>query len=580
MERARCGTESIMKPVNIRQIFFLITGIGDALLSMLFMLMCVVFSTDHMRTDLGMAIVFLAISVCWTIVAIHAFVKSKTQKVLIIHTVLLKATVFAFGFAIMCCFPIVDGTTVIEAAFVMGLIGVMLAAGAIATGKITENASSSSALRFGVKRNQQVERKGFEGFKAKWNWDAAAKEYMQIYHLEPEQLSGAEQDKIYEYASMPFVYLFRWLIEHKYLAGVFHGDLGDSIRNEIKNGLTTPLELLKGLDYAVTREDLSPEILPFLNWYDRAFDAVMPYGVDTVHYDFDYYDCVCDGRAAFYCNEYSDLIYEKIAERIDARYAEYCGYLCDPEQDETEITVSCKYFACDLKITTIGSVSEAYVTKCKNDFEQLSEDFFDKLCAEMADMWLYANAGDNREALVKQCREEFHPDELIIFEPKGEECAYVLAGEADFEEEHGVSVAIRGGILLGLDYRMDYANPWSNLYEREYHLLQSSEGIGALRTSRDMENAKALGKIGLHYLIPISMGGSAAADNQIYLTTFAANLKERCDRRMEVLLSQGVITEVDGHCKYDQGSSIPKEVYVMGKNAQRIVFSQRIDVWR
>lgn len=61
---------------------------------------------------------------------------------------------------------------------------------------------------------------------------------------------------------------------------------------------------------------------------------------------------------------------------------------------------------------------------------------------------------------IKSC----YFDIINVFKPYGEEVAYTIGGEPDFEEEHGIAVMIRGDQVLAISYRSDweYTSLWSD----------------------------------------------------------------------------------------------------------------------
>lgn len=64
-----------------------------------------------------------------------------------------------------------------------------------------------------------------------------------------------------------------------------------------------------------------------------------------------------------------------------------------------------------------------------------------------------------------------HFDTITIFKPYGDELAYSIGGEAEYEEEHGVAVMIRGEKVIDAGYRYDieYASPWSKENTEKYN---------------------------------------------------------------------------------------------------------------
>jgi hypothetical protein len=72
------------------------------------------------------------------------------------------------------------------------------------------------------------------------------------------------------------------------------------------------------------------------------------------------------------------------------------------------------------------------------------------------------------EKVIRSC----NFDTITIPVPYGNEPAYTLNGEPDFEKEHGISIIIRGNKVLKVGYRQDlhYCSPWQKEYVEKYML--------------------------------------------------------------------------------------------------------------
>lgn len=120
--------------------------------------------------------------------------------------------------------------------------------------------------------------KKFEYDKSKYQWDSAAKEYCNQFHKTFEELTDNDEEIIWEYAGNHIAFFITWIIQNNYISSM-HADEKDdieAIKNEKMNGSDF---LMNNCDGVLSREDLSDEILEFVDLY---YDS---------HYLDDY--CVC-----------------------------------------------------------------------------------------------------------------------------------------------------------------------------------------------------------------------------------------------------------------------------------------------
>ena len=158
----------------------------------------------------------------------------------------------------------------------------------------------------------KLEKNCFRAYKSKWTWDDAAKEYLQLVGKDSiDNLTEAENDKIYEYASMPAVYFVIWLVNKNYMSEYFfQDDISEDVINKLKMRQISPVEFFTNyMDCVLARDDISETILPFVDSY-----------FENNIYDSDYCDCIKNDKNFIYCIDFSWDIYDKLSEKIDSAY--------------------------------------------------------------------------------------------------------------------------------------------------------------------------------------------------------------------------------------------------------------------
>lgn len=122
-------------------------------------------------------------------------------------------------------------------------------------------------------KNQQVKRdlKKFECDKSKYQWDSAAKEYCSKFSKKYEDLTEKDKKIIWGYAGNHIAFFITWIIQNNYISSM-HADEKDDIeavKNEKLNGTDF---LMNNCDGVLSREDLSDEILEFVDsYYDEHY---------------------------------------------------------------------------------------------------------------------------------------------------------------------------------------------------------------------------------------------------------------------------------------------------------------------
>ena len=163
----------------------------------------------------------------------------------------------------------------------------------------------------------------FRAYKSKWAWDDAAMEYCRIIESGYEEIPEEDEDKIFEYASMPAAYFMMWLVENDLMSEIFYGQIAKEEINRLKAREISPVEFFVGnMDCCLLRDEISEKVLPFVDGY---FETVEEKGyLNFRNPDMsDYYQCIRNENSFYYCVEFSWDTYDMIREKIDDAYGKY-----------------------------------------------------------------------------------------------------------------------------------------------------------------------------------------------------------------------------------------------------------------
>ncbi|MBQ0064279.1 MAG: hypothetical protein KBT48_00810 [Firmicutes bacterium] len=367
----------------------------------------------------------------------------------IIKGILEKGAIFNILAAYASLNPIFDGA---GSAILFGILGFLFIGALYLIGKGRKPKKNSKTYRS----------YGFESYEAIDYMDEATLEYLE--YCGKEDIDEEDDEKIYAYASAPILYWLARLKDNGYLV-------------DIEIDEESPLNLFVRMNYVLRKENIKPEIMTFMNYY--YFNGeVRKSAFHQPSYIVDYYNLVREENSYFYIHEFSYEVYSRFAKTIDQRYQNFQINMMEAEvyKDIEDI---------DFEINTFGEIDASYIRKCVESYRNLSS----------------AQKERMREALNEYVEDDeinslahFSMDEMVIFQPRGEEIAYILCGEADFEEEHGISICMVNGIVTEVAYRMDYMNPWAfkdmekyKAYQRGLKIpqAQDKEQMGYLIQSED-----------------------------------------------------------------------------------------------
>lgn len=162
-----------------------------------------------------------------------------------------------------------------------------------------------------------TDKNGFNAYKSKWAWDDAAYEYCSFKEYGYEEMPEEENDKVYEYASMPAAYFLMWLIENDYMSESFYVGTPNEEINKLKAHEITPVDFfVNNMDCCLLRDEIAEKILPFVDAY---FETVNVRGYLNFRNPemSDYYKCIENEYHFYFCVDFSWDIYDRIRIKIN-----------------------------------------------------------------------------------------------------------------------------------------------------------------------------------------------------------------------------------------------------------------------
>ena len=404
----------------------------------------------------------------------------------------------------------------------------------------------------------------FTAYKAKWAWDDAAKEYMQIHHLDYADLSEEDNQQIYEYASMPAVYLLAWLVRYKHMSDAFYAE---NQTEEVLNGTQSPLSFfVNNMDYTLVREDIHPSVLHFIDSYFDS-ESRRHYNLYTMSYICDYYQAIQNKNHFYYCVDYTEDLCNTLVNRIEQRFGSFNSMYETDDYHTTTQTIHWLMADKDLSVSTIGNVSRAYIQSCENALNNLPEKEKERLFRMLKENYSY---GDHTYHNLQDFISDSSLDEILIYEPKENEPAFVILTESGIEEEHGLSIGFRNGHVLYINYRMDYENPWDEEMKDVYSLSLYNTDICNIHDMKDTEKLIAEDKLIIYEL----------NDKTVYITRAALQMIHKTNTCIEALEAYGYSFESDWKIQYHDNNPVPYCLYFKAHNADGLTFSQTILVWQ
>lgn len=408
----------------------------------------VILYLDELDSEVFRFTVFLTLYVAWLLsISIGGMIrlKKRKEKFSLVKNILMLpiATVIAFGITY---FVLFDSADYYYAGIFFLIVGLILI--------------GLMHLHLPVKKPKQTAQHllpVFTHIKSEWSYDAAALEYCRMHNKSMEELSDEERDFIGDYAENWLLYFIAWLVKHDLF--VFDDEqMAQDYKSEIVSEFCTPSELFSCMDNCLSLHNLPSELSFFMTQYfEYPHSAIGNYWEDylSVIHMFGNYD---------YCTVFSWDIYHEIEKRIDSAYKEY-AIQCESDDIEEYDIIHCEWLNADLTVQTSSDVPAEYIQLCIDCFLSLSPDMKEKICESIREHLFTDEISDDSQMIPST-----HFDTITIFKPYGDEPAYSIGGEAEYEQEHGVAVMIRGETVLDAGYRYDieYASPWSKENTEKY----------------------------------------------------------------------------------------------------------------
>ena len=139
----------------------------------------------------------------------------------------------------------------------------------------------------------------------------------------------------------------------------------------------------------------------------------------------------------------------------------------------------------------------------------------------------------------------FEAFDIYIYEPQEEgDLAFMISGEADYEEEHGISFTIRNGILLDWSYALESRDPYDEAllarYERCSYGRDPKTGtweidFEQIKEQKEQDALVAEGKLIRTLLVPEWLGGADADENTVCVTPLALAQLEKINKRLKMI---------------------------------------------
>ncbi len=423
----------------------------------------------------------------------------------------------------------------------------------------------------------KFEKPVFTAYKSKWAWNDAAAEYSLMTGKKPEEFSEEENDRIFDYASMPIIYFLTWLLRNNHMSEYF---LSQTEVDE--EALSSPLTFFCNMDYVLAADDIAEELRPFVDFY-LSYEEKLFYDLQSNSFSFDYYEAIRNEKKFYYCVDFSWEVYEKLAAVIEKKWKRWKAHSEGegPEEREAEIKVHSTLWNTDLSVTLTGQVSESYVRNCEACLNSMSEDEIVKACE------LLINTFGAQELVgegdVKKVLQYFVPDEMVIFENEGEEdTAFCLLGESEeMEPEHGIALCIRNGYVLDEPcYRMDYDCPWDDSEREKYERAISDGAIRKVKSDEEVKTLLMEGKLEILDVPAQYLDEGNEKDATYYVTPHVKKLYDKAMIRLELLEMRGITVTRRVRFDFENQNPVPQSVSVYGQKDDRNPFREKIIVWR
>ena len=454
-------------------------------------------------------------------------------------------------------------------------------AGAGAQGGAGPQAGGGSQAK--QQAGKAVESPAFRADKAKWAWGDAALEYFRLrgtlYDLNDSgqkkefqdrisAMQDSETDKIYDYAGMPISYFLGWLIDRDLLSDEFRNLLGPELLQAVKDGTQSPVEALRDLDYVLARDDIDPKAHRFMDlYYDdgetgslNKRSAHSAFKHSTHKYFFDYYRAVCSrfDVPRYYCVDFDPERFHELEEVLDRRYAEFNNR--GPAEDDLEEDgrkLRTHYFDTEAELFHEPGTPPEYVNLCADAYKTMGGRLSRAISGELLEYCTEDLPGE--DVPPEKILPHFHPKRVVVMKPVETEepvSAYVILGESDWEQEHGIAFTVIGDCVVNSSFYADALSPWTEDMMWEY------------RRQRDAE----LGNFCEAEAVPAQFGG--AGNDRIRMLAASARRKEEIDEMIEALFVLKMAEKYDYKIVYSGNE--PNYIFIAATKGEIRTFADSI----
>ncbi|MBQ8328903.1 MAG: hypothetical protein IJX83_04660 [Lachnospiraceae bacterium] len=400
----------------------------------------------------------------------------------------------------------------------------------------------------------------FRADKAEWAWEDAALEYFRLrgsvydpkdseqnnaFREKISAMQDSETDMIYDYAGMPIAYFLGWLIERDLVSEDFRNLHGMESLQSVKDETQTPVEVLRNMDYVLSRDDIDPKAYRLMDFYYNMAGTCSSiqrgsqpcFKHRSRKYFFDYYRAVCSrfDVPRYYCVDFSWERFHRLAQILDRRYREFCGSgFDDDELEQDGRMLRTQYFDSAAELLYEPGTSQEYVQMCADIYENMGDKLGRALAGELQEYCTEDLSG--KDVVTEKILSHFHPQRVVVMKPVDEEIpAYMILGESEWEEEHGVAFTVIGDYVVDSSYYADAESPWSDKMIWEYRLQRDAEQGNFCEVDP----------------VPAQFGGDNEGAGRIRMVVAAAQLKEEFDEMIEALFMLKMADKYDYKVVYD-----------------------------
>ena len=414
-----------------------------------------------------------------------------------------------------------------------------------------------------------VELPAFRADKAEWAWEDAALEYFRlrgtVYDPKDSEQNSAfrerisamqdsETDTIYDCAGMPIAYFLGWLIERDLVSGEFRNLHGMESLQSVKDETQTPVEVLRNMDYVLSRDDIDPKAYRLMDFYYNMEGTCSPikhgsqpcFKHRSRKYFFDYYRAVCSrfDVPRYYCVDFSWERFHQLVQILDRRYQEFCSSGFDEDElEQDERILRSQYFDSAAELLYERGAPKEYVQMCADAYESMSAHLSKAISGKLLEYC--TEEIPDEDAVPEKILPHFHPQRVLVMKPESVEIpAYMILGESEWEEEHGVAFTVIGDYAVNSSYYADAESPWSDDMIWEYKLQRDAEQGNFCEVDP----------------VPAQFGADSAGSGRIRMVAAAAQLKEEIDEMIEALFMLKMADKYDYKVVYD--SKEPSYIFI------------------